>query len=337
MNTNIPLKQQTAVQAGKLEDSVKSLVNWFKKGIKSLIDLGLKVSSEVTYDDFGNQIIKVETGGKNKLYVKVKDLDNPDDKRPGFFALKGYNAADMTKQSDTMIVKEENIGDAITKFIDELFEESVERAEDKDGQDVVHNSKRVNIQLKRIVGNTEDEIVAEKVYCNCDTTLARSIIDSAMASDELIETISEEPVLLAVIDDGTDNLDVQPCEDLTSCCTNPILMLLGQAIKLRDAALVHRWNNPTEGNWSDITYTAADECNFLGQLYVEKIGICPEVSDFVNMPETTLGDLTSLRDKVSIHADALEMFLPNFDTDVQVQVAQFIRLYNQYTDYFNQQ
>lgn len=337
MMANIPLKQQTSVQAGKLEDTVKSITSWFKKAISRLVDLGLTVDPNVTYDDFGNEIFKIETGGGNHMLLKLKDLSkeskNP---RPGFFAIKAYREDDRSVETDTVIIKAERMDDAITAFIDELFEESVEKAEDRHGNDAVHSSARINIQLKRITGDNVDEIVVDKVCANCDTTLAKQLLNSALYSDELTNTIPEECALYTVVDDGSGTLDVQPCEDILEGCTNPILILLGQAIRLRDGYLVNRWNNPESTNWDDITYQLSDECDFWGRLYVEQVGrVCPEISDILKLPETELCSTDGLRGQLAIHTGALEMFLGNFEVDVQVLMTNYIRMYKKYKDYLH--
>lgn len=328
---NIPLKTQTTVRADDLGKTADKILNFFKKGWQKLVDIGLKVDDEVTYDEFGNRLVDVTTGSGNHMWVKFADTGK------GKYVMKAYRKDDTAICTDTVTVEEHNIGKAITKFIDELFEEGVEEAKDYDtGEELVHTNSRTNIELTKVVSGTGYDIVLNKVYCNCSPADAEKYITNVVSSDELLSTLSETPTVLAVIDDGSDELDVYPCDDITEGTHDPILLMLAQSLRLRDLCQVAKWNH--RDKYTDILYTICAECDFWGELFVEKCGsCCPPIREIINV-EGGHFDIMAFDFKgcVKLHKSALELFRGNFEEDIQQVINTYIRDYNRYCDFYQE-
>lgn len=332
--TNIPLKQQTAVKADKADQTANKIINFFKKGWEKLVDIGLKVDPNITFDEFGNKVQCYTTPAGNKFWLKMAEVGNSK------IIMKAYRADNTSVETETAKVSSLEEGNAkLCEWIKELFGEDVHpvKEDDEDNQGLaLEANTQTNVQLRKVMCEDGYEILLDKIYCNCSPATAESYINTIVSSDDLIDTLSETPTVLAIVDDGSDELDVSPCSCITDNAENPILLMLAQAIRLRDIAQVAKWN--AREKYQDILYIVASECDFWGELYVEKCSsCCPSIETILQLEGGTFDTLSyDYKQCIALHANALELFRGNFEEDVQQYINNYIRDYRRYTDFFKE-
>ena len=316
-------------------DIIKQTFDLLFKGLDALIRAGLELEEDKSKPkkDGVNYFI-VTTGGGNKFKLEVEEQDNKK------VTLRAEAKGRKFEKKD---VDPNKIMEAISPFVDDVFEESIEDIEDsKDSQaEDVEESKRINAKFKRICGSKEDSIELGYVRSDYSPEQTQQLLDMVVNNDEFIESLPEGDSCYQICD-GEDDIDVCPCKVEN---VDPVIVILSDSMTLRDIVKYVHWNAVGE-DFSALHLQAdsvfdyvMDEIDFLGELRVELCGNIPFITgnvDTIDVPERMdiMTGMKVLKDCITRHVSLIETYYCSFEHDIQSKLDEFIRTYKSQANYF---
>lgn len=185
-----------AVNAGLISD-MKSLIDSITGGLAKLFEV-------VTNEDADGNVIKTFTvtlPDKRKVSVDLKP-----EKNYGFFSLE-FNVTGGKKTVVRGISKNE-IEDKLFETLEKVYDIPRDMIDKS-----VKSSRKCIAGLQKVECSDSADIVLTGIYASHDIPIndIQAMLDSALASDELIEQISDEPIFIEISDNGSDiDIETEP-------------------------------------------------------------------------------------------------------------------------------
>lgn len=233
---------------------------WMESGeVES--DDGRKASFEIvgirdTVEDSGRggKIVKAEVSNGHTLEMKIFDSAEEEDRCDVYIlgdARDKVEELDVPKSDFQGIVSsvlQKLYPDAFEADADDVPKEGASEDEASDGEEPpVSSSNVLQFKLTPILGSSELEL--SSVYCNYDASLASTILDDILGNTEFVDSLPEDEVCYAVVEDDL-GYDVNEIVSLESFCDNAEqLRIVGELLSAQYYALF-TLQTRTDAQWN---------------------------------------------------------------------------------------
>ena len=204
-----------------------------------------------------------------------------------------------------------------------------------------NSSKKITLQLKKIEGSSDLDILAlESNYLPGDTL---ADVDDIINQQEFLDALTEEPETY-VIDVDDDGYDIEQCDNCQVDPNASLCEVFKAGIRAyRNLYIIH-WMS--SGNDMMKLHLLAEEMyeeligeiDTLGELLVEKQGTVPQLDfpcDYVPVQKYDFqGSLETIKSLVQMYIDCIDYAYCNQPSDVQSTLDEWLRYWNKQINYF---
>lgn len=336
------------IEAG-LWDRIKRSLNKLWDMFDNLAEHGMKILEEEEKD---GELRRSFYTAENKKYTIATKLEphDPESNPEGadLYTVRVFDDRNYEKMQEHL--RKEEVQPWVEKTLKIYFhvhlENEIKRAEEmKKNQQKSQNqqnpqeataAKKMSISLQRVCGAKEDRINLIGIKGNYNPKEMQENLKQITASDDLMALVTEEPVTIDVIDDGTSELDCSVCED-PQACLNPeesievaCDMILAASLNCQNLMKYIHWNAHGE-QFKDI-HEIADTIYWLAHDLMDNIsehraqcGLpVKDMAAYLTKsfteepmtfgPETSgQGAFQAMKDCTDALADTLDCYMCNFD------------------------
>lgn len=205
------------VEAGLLE----RLLNFFDKLGDAIQKFGYKVEKERELDG-GLRELTIQMVSDPKKEILVQTIPVKYQGEEGWFKVKFWKVENNIKSNPVELsqpVQADELDDEIQNMANTYYKasrtEPGQKVFDTAPEDIeeLTSSKELRVTLSKIVSDDECDVVLESVMCNYSPLEALGNLNVVLDSEPFISGIPEDvPQTYAIIDNGTEDLDVCECE-----------------------------------------------------------------------------------------------------------------------------
>ena len=341
------------ITAGLIASLLSGMSKAFQNSVADIIDRGLKMEDLKTTED-GGIIFKAVSGGGTVIKVKAV----PTSGREGYFDV--YIKSKDGKKDKYLGVKEDNIDDKVTEFLDKHYGETLEHgyAEAKeDGeangriQDVDLNefndetaaSQKIQVKLKKVTSSEEVSVKLLSINANYDPAYALADLTNLVNNDSFVAAIPESETCYEIVSDET-GYDVNPCEDFQAQDGFEQILKAGYALYLK--LVMTHWNikglnfREIHNMVGDFAYNLTYELDSIAEIAMQTRDICPNVLELVKQESfdnriysNEAECIENIRQMILSYVSALELYYPCFSHDIQSTLDNYIARWKSESEY----
>lgn len=229
---------------------------------------------------------------------------------------------------------------AVMKVLKEAFGDDVFMVRDRKATE---GTKTIKVALQTVQSNNEVNVVMTKVTANYSAVQAMQNLDAVIAADEFVDVLTEKPQSFVIVDDGSDELDVEPTEDFSTddACH---ACVLGAVVLYNNLKMIH-WNAIGKDFFTlhekldSYLEQAMSDIDWLGELCMELNNDAPNPGTASTETLITEGSFTIdegfalVKTAIDEFVACLDMNYVNFDHDIQSEMDNTIRYWRKEANY----
>lgn len=208
--------------------------------------------------------------------------------------------------------------------------------------DVVENTKRISVRLRKITGSQDIELMAIK--SNYAPGLTLSDVETILDDSTFLAEVTEAPQSFTITT-MEDEYDIEPSEDsLSTLAEESLTDVFAYAIKLyRNLYMIHwlsygddmmKLHTLAEDLYSELIV----QVDALGELIVEQTGTIPDIHQIGDVFEiknyTFQEGIILISDMIQQYIDYIDVAYINQNSDVQSTLDEWLRYWTKQMDYF---
>lgn len=202
---------------GKVLDLVKAISQGLFNALDKLLDSGVKVEKQEQTDNGGVRFVLKVEGKKADMTV------TPVEGRKGYcdvvITIPGKSPIKLNNLPEKDVEKE------VLATLKEYFNLDAEMAP-------ANSSKKVAVTLQKIETAAGFDIRLRKITANFAPTEALAVLDTCAADDDFCNAVTEAPISFLIVDDGSEELAIDTCEDSIFANINPYVELAKEAQRI---------------------------------------------------------------------------------------------------------